>query len=360
MISAAGQDLCSAILSGATATTDSIIPAGEDISSSSIKSRLLRYGVSTEQFAQLSFQFTRDRLQSWGRLYVKNDAVPQIAVAYAPTPDPYIGYGQFGAKAYMLVTLGMHELLRFHSVSSVYIELANQSDAAKTLYPRELDMLRAYLNLSSVLFLSGAGTLPRFEQEIPNSICQRGYRLGEAALLFLMLHESGHAAWDRLSGEEKSMFADEMLGRGLDTSNSDHVKEYYCDIFALNSTPEGAKEAMIIASQSLLNIQNYCATYGLTPSGSHPCVADRLRAMLAFSKLDRESASSVRRAIERANSVSKIEAAGRLDLHKLTSLHDRLNNGFPWELTVARIDAHTSGTKKPEDAAYKAALDELG
>ena len=335
------------------------MPVGPGITASVVRQRLLRSGIDARQLSRLSEGFLQDRKTSWNRLFTPRTDQPGIEVVYTPTPEAYIGYSSEGERPFMLLTLGLHELLRYHSVVSIWSSSELTRKWANNLKHQELDLVRAYLNLSSVLYLCGKGPLPRIEKEVFPKIVEDGARLAEGSLLFLMLHEVGHAAWDALETCERSTFTRKLERQGFGPMEENHTKELYCDAFVFENVPKDAKGAMFLAAQGLLNIENFCVTYGLKRNTSHPTVPLRYRVMLALAELSDDWAQSAERAIDSADTVAAESPSGGLDVDALLDLRNRLDEGFPWQITFARIAALAKDQKPPPAYLTDALLNDL-
>jgi hypothetical protein len=343
VIRPAPTDVWESLLTTPGSFTEGVIPVKHAVTTSRVRSRILKHGVTPDELSRLSASFIDERLECWGSLYQPNETLPDLELAFAPVAEAYVGYGSGARHPVLLITLGMYELLRYHCVVSIWSSwaqtLVTRCDPAQS---RDLSLVRGYLNLCSVLFLCEIGTLPRIEAEIGKNQLDNGHRLAESTLLYLILHEMGHIAWERMSGTERHAFAAELNAKGLADVSEHHVKEHFCDVSVFNHVPEDARGAMIIASQALLNISNYCEAHNLLRhQASHPPASQRIRAMQLWSGCSNHWKRSIDRIVDSAESIRRLPEGSteKYTVDSLRDLRERLELGFPWQVTFARLQA---------------------
>ncbi|MEM9998058.1 MAG: hypothetical protein AAF809_10195 [Bacteroidota bacterium] len=290
--------------------------------------------------------FVEERLRALGRLSPTIPSSAEARLLFLPVREPTAAATSWKNGYLALFTLGLFELLRTHATASVWAGmLANvESHLGTTL--EQGRRVRDYLNLRTLLYFCGRSSLPNLEAVVSPAVRTKGLVSAEAACLFVILHEYGHAAYGALDRSGREQFAASVRLVTPEELNSAKLEELYADRFALTCIPTAAHGVLIHASTLFFTLQAFAEEHGLARSDYHPSAKNRLAALLSYAEgakhtedLDLGPAT---RQFAKLGSPKEAEGVGRQAAfgHRLDGLEhvaDALEASLGWRESVASV-----------------------
>lgn len=192
-------------------------------------------------------------------------------------------------QSFVVLSLGLLELLRFEAATAMLQSYFYQSilsidnlklkedyrDSLQKTIEMGEEMFR-FFQASAILYLIQPGYLPRIEDHLEESLCNRITIVLEPCLLFIILHEIGHIQFHRCKGNYKlrsQIFSEFPIQEDI---NNSKAEELFADQFALQSVPQEFRPLLIHGSLLFFNIHNYFEALIQSQPQEHPLSLNRM------------------------------------------------------------------------------------
>ncbi len=276
----------------------------------SVRSGVISSGLSARQIADISYEFASTQREVLGKIIPVLPEDLDARLIYLPISEVSAFSVTQGGRYIVVVTAGIYDLLRTHSVNSI---LANRIESlvhkTKKTIPEAQKMMRI-LNLCTVLFVTKklSGLLLTEDYACQN-IIEAGWRIAEVSLLFVILHEFGHAHYAKLSDEQKELFSNDIQLHVNEELTKTKIEEFYADRFALSCLNPELSGPFIYASLVFFVIRAFIEAAGAVRGESHPLAVNRIWFLLRNCQLNADSydnwASKILRQIDIIDSFKK-------------------------------------------------------
>jgi hypothetical protein len=244
-----------------------------------VRREILLSRCSPEEIAKLSALFVEDRTQALGKIQPVLPDSLKTSLLFVPT-SKVSAFAVAGKNGYVaLTTAGLYDLLRAHCVNSVWSACLDRIEKKLGTSLASARAVEEYLHLRSILFLAGRGTIPLIEDAVSVEVRNVGWRLAEASLLFIVLHEYGHAHYARMDGGDKDAFANSICLRVKEELTATKVEEFFADRFALDCFSPELVGPMLHASTVFFSLRGAIEAAGFAQGQSHPLALNRLWAL---------------------------------------------------------------------------------
>lgn len=278
MITGALSEDCESFLQNTQGnSTSHIIAADSPDFPIAIRSEVLASGMSPKQLSQLSQDFVASQRQALGKIIPNLPDSLNARLIYLPI-TPVAAFAVADKNSHLVViTSGLYDLLRSHSINSVFIERMEKSPIQTGELFTEAEKIVKILNLCTVLFMSKRLPSPLFiEEHINDDIVQAGCRLAEVSLLFVILHEFGHAHFKTLCPEQISEFGQNIQLKIPEQLTETKIEEFFADAFALGCLDKDLSGPLIHASLVFFVVRAFVEASDMAGSDSHPLAINRI------------------------------------------------------------------------------------
>lgn len=263
-----------------------------------IRHQILSHNISPKLLNDISKEFVRVQTQALGKIVPQFPDSVNASLIYLPIMSISAFAIRQQQTHLVVITEGLYELLRAHSVNSLFADRFEKQQRHEQLQRQEIEKIIKILNLSCILFMSGRLPEPiRIERHIAEDIVAAGYRLAEVALLFVILHEFGHVHFWQQSPAEITHFEHAIQIHTQEEITQTKIEEFYADAFVLTCLTEELAGPMIHASQVFFTIRAFIEACDLTAGDNHPLAINRLWHLIQRFESQAESYQSWKKGI---------------------------------------------------------------
>jgi len=244
-----------------------------------VRREILLSKCSPEEIAKLSALFVADRTRALGKIRPALPESLKASLLFVPS-SKVAAFAVPGKAGYvMLTTAGLYDLLRAHCVNSVWSTHVDRLEKRLGVPLTSARAVEEYLNLRSILFLAGRGTIHLIEDAVSEEVRNAGWRLAEVALLFIVLHEYGHAHYALMNEEDKAVFASSLRLRVMEELTATKIEEFFADRFALDCFGSELAGPIAHAAVAFFSLRSAIEAAGFARGNSHPLALNRLWAL---------------------------------------------------------------------------------